>query len=100
MNSNHLLKLLPLTILMNPCILLALAFHVAPLRIRDVKANLENATSLSLSIPERRARLDIFLQYSGVFDKSLGHITAITYKTDTGDATAIRRIPRRLSYAH
>ena len=38
--------------------------------INDIKADLENALSSSLSIPERHALLDILLQYSDVFDKS------------------------------
>ena len=64
--------------------------------INDIKADLGNALSPTLSIPDHHAVFDILLQYSDVFDKNLGHTTVITHKIDTGDAAPVRQYPRRL----
>ena len=66
----------------------------------DVKADLENALSPSLRLPERCTLLKTLMQYSDVFDPSLGHTTVIAHKIDTGDAAPIRQYPSRLPYAY
>ena len=68
--------------------------------VSDIQGDLENALSPSLSPPERCTLLETLMQYSDVFDPSLGHTTVITHKIDTGDAAPIRQYPRRLPYAY
>ena len=67
--------------------------------VSDIQSDLQNALSPSLSPLERRTHLKILMQYSDVFDPSLGHTTIITHKIDAG-AAPIRRYPKRLPYAY
>lgn len=67
--------------------------------VTDIKAELENSLSPSLSASERNILLQTLLKYSDVFDKKLGHTNVISHKIDTGDAAPIRQYPRRLPYA-
>ena len=57
--------------------------------VGDVKADLENALSPSLSLPERHTLLKTLMQHSDVFDPSFGHTTVIAHEIDTGDAAPI-----------
>ena len=66
----------------------------------DSQSDLENALSPSLSPLERHSLLKTLMQYSDVFDPSLGHTTVITHNIDTGDAAPIRQYSRRLPYAY
>ena len=40
------------------------------------------------------------LEFSDVFDETLGHIDVIQHNIDTGSALPIRQYPRRLPYAY
>ena len=40
------------------------------------------------------------MEYSDVFENSLGHTNVMSHKIDTGNATPIRQYPRRLPYAY
>ena len=68
--------------------------------VGDVKADLENALSPSLSLPECRTLLKTLMQYSDIFDPSLGNTTVIAHKIDTADAAPIRQHPKRLPYVY
>ena len=52
--------------------------------VSDIQADLEKALSPPLSPSERGTLLETLMQYSDVFDPSLGHTTVIVHKIDTG----------------
>ena len=66
----------------------ALASHLA--------ANINS----SLNDQDKNALLQTLLQYSDVFDDSLGHSDVIQHRIDTGSSSPIRQYPRRLPYAY
>ena len=65
-----------------------------------IQHELEKSLSPSLLPHERKALLQTLLQYSDVFDNTLGHTDVITHKIETGNAAPIRQYPRRLPYAY
>ena len=44
--------------------------------------------------------MQTLLEFSDVFEDSLGHTNVVTHNINTGDATPIRQYPRRLPYAY
>ena len=69
-------------------------------RTSEIAQQLEGAISSSLNEGEKHAVLETLLEFSDVFEETLGHSDVVTHKIDTGDSAPIRQYPRRLPYAY
>ena len=62
----------------------------------QLRANINS----DLNDTDKNILLQTFLQFSDVFDESLGHTDVIQHHIDTGSAPPVRQYPRRLPYAY
>ena len=62
----------------------------------QLRANINS----DLNDTDKNILLQTLLQFSDVFDESLGHTDVIQHHIDTGSAPPIRQYPRRLPYAY
>jgi len=68
--------------------------------INNLLDEIEEAIDPSLNKEDKAKLLKVLLQYSDVFEDSLGQTSVLSHKIDTGDSPPIKQRPRRLPYAH
>ncbi len=66
----------------------------------DIKAQIEAAISKDLCPSDKQKLHQTLLEFSDVFDESLGHTDVVQHRIDTGDSPPIRQYPWRLPCAY
>ena len=66
----------------------------------NIALKLEENISSNLNASDKHIILQTLLEFSDVFDETLGHTDVIQHHIDTGSALPILQYPRRLPYAY
>ena len=75
-------------------------FECSATSVDNFEQQVQAAINPSLGSSDREQIDNLLLDFSDVFEDSLGHTTLVTYKIDTGDSAPIKQRVRRLPFAH
>ena len=78
----------------------AAAFTCGSVQARKLSKEIEAAIDPSLSREEKEKLRKVFLEFSDVFENTLGHTTVLSHSINTGNSPPIKQRLRRLPYAH